>query len=589
MYLSFLSCIAVFYPADMSMNLVLNILTLLGSLGLFLFGMKVMSESLQKAAGTRLRTILEGITSNRFRSILTGFVITGIVQSSSAVTVMIVSFVNAGLLSLYESIPLIMGANIGTTVTAWLISLLGFNLSISQLALPLIGIGFPLIFSRKSNRRNFGEFMIGFALIFIGLEFIKSTVPDMSTRPELLEFVSGYTDMGVLSVLMFLVGGIAITLFIQSSSAAMALTLVMCYRGWINYELAGAMILGENIGTTVTANFAALVANRPARRSALAHVVFNLFGTMWALPLLRPMLHLIDASMTTLNLGSPVEDIHSIPIALSVFHSLFNIINTLLLSGFVHQIEKLVTRIIPSRGSPKDHYRLKYITTGLFSTSELSILQARKKIALYGKRTYKMFITVRNLFRETNEERFNNFFRKIDHDEQICDRMEVEIATYLTRLSEDELSHPGSKRIRAMLKLIDDIESIGDSCNNIAEVFNRKKTEKIWFPQMIRDRLNTTFDLIEKGFVLMIRHLEHDAREVDLPAAVKIGDLIKDHVGRLRKEHLENIENRNYKYQAGVVYNDILEESARLGHFIFNISETISFTETPESGTPSGE
>lgn len=567
------------------MTLVLNILTLLGSLGLFLFGMKAMSESLQKAAGTRLRTVLEGITSNRSRSILTGFAITGIVQSSSAVTVMIVSFVNAGLLTLYESIPLIMGANIGTTVTAWLISLLGFNLSISQLALPLIGIGFPLIFSRKSSRKNFGEFVIGLAIIFIGLEFIKSTVPDMSTRPELLEFVSGYTDMGTLSVFLFLIAGMAVTFLIQSSSATMALTLVMCYRGWINYELAGAMILGENLGTTLTANIAALVANRPARRSALAHIVFNLVGIVWALPLLRPLLHMIDASMVELGLGSPATDIHSIPVALSVFHSLFNIANTLLLVGFTHQIERLVSGIIPVKGRPKDHYRLKYITTGLFSTSELSILQARKKIALYGKRTHKMFTTVRRLFRETNEERFNYYFDKIDHYEQVCDKMEVEIATYLTRLSEDELSHPGSKRIRAMLKLIDDIESIGDSCNNIAGVFNRKKTEKIWFPQMIRDNLNKTFDLIEKGFVLMIRHLEQDVTEVDLPAAVRIEDLINEHVGRLKKEHLENIENKFYKYQAGVVYNDILEESARLGHFIFNISETISFTETPEPGS----
>jgi phosphate:Na+ symporter len=564
------------------LSYIINILTLIGSLGLFLFGMKIMSEALQKVAGVRMRSILATITSNRTRSILSGLLITTLIQSSSATTVMIVSFVNAGLLSLFESIGVIMGANIGTTVTAWLVSLLGFNLKISSLAIPLIGLGFPLIFSRRNTRKSWGEFLIGFALIFIGLEFLKTTVPDISAQPELVGFVSKYTGIGLWTTLIFYLTGIVITILIQSSSAAMALTFVMCYRGWIDFELAAAMILGENIGTTITANLAALVANSAAKRSALSHFIFNLIGTIWALALLKPILHGVDLIITGAGKPSPFSEVVSIPVALAIFHTSFNLVNTFLLVGFMKQIEQLTTWIIKGKKDSQELFRLKHFKTGLVSISELSILQARKEIALYAHRTHKMFKTVRELFTETNEEKYQYLYQKIEYYEQIIDNMEIEIASYLTNVSEGELSFPGTVRIKAMLKLVDEIENIGDASHQISRAIQRKKTEKIWFSQDLRNNLNAMFDLLEKAFGHMLSNLETDYKNVNLEKVrgteVKINALRTD----LKQEHLNNIENRSYKYQAGVIYNDILALCERMGDHIYNISTALSESNPPE-------
>ena len=552
-----------------------DLLTLIGSLGLFLYGMKLMSEALQKVAGDKMRNILAAMTSIRFKGVLTGFLITAIIQSSSATTVMLVSFVNAGLLSLIQSIGVIMGANIGTTVTAWLISLLGFKINISVIAIPLIGLGFPLIFSKNNKRRSWGEFIIGFSILFLGLGYLKSSVPDIKGSPEILGFVANYTDAGFWSVLLFLGIGTLLTVIIQSSSATMALTLVMTFNGWIGFDLAAAMVLGENIGTTITANLAAFVANVSAKRTALAHFIFNIFGVVWVLLIFSFFLDKITWFIENFHGKSLSEDSAIVPIALSIFHTSFNITNTFLLIWFAPVIEKVVIFLIPLREEDEEEFRLTYINTGLLSTSELSILQAKKEITMFAKRTKKMFGIVEDLFIETNEKKFKKKFTRITKYEEISDRTEVEIATYLTKISEAELSKLGSKRIKAMFKIIDDMESVADSCNNIAKAIYRKKDQKIWFTPKLRDNVLEMFGLVEKSVEIMYNNLEDDYTNLDIKKAVDIEKEINEKRDKLKKDHLENIEKKKYKYQAGVIYNDLFSEAEKLADYVINVSEAM--------------
>jgi len=558
------------------LNIILGILSLMGSIGIFLFGMKIMSESLQKVAGSRLRNILTTITANKFRSVLTGFTITAIIQSSSASTVMIVSFVNAGLLSLTESIGIIMGANIGTTITAWLIAILGFNFPISTIAVPLIGLGFPLIFSSVSTRKYWGEFIFGFALIFLGLEFLKGTIPDLKTYPGIMEFFSNFNNLGFLSVLIFVFIGMVFTMIIQSSSAAMAFTLVMCYKGWIGFDLAAAMIMGENIGTTITANIAAIVGNPMAKRAALAHFVFNFIGVSWMVFLLKFFLFGIDKMVLALYDESPYLNVALLPVALSLFHSIFNVSNSLILIWFIPYIKKITYGIIPSRKKKHEKSSLQHISTGLLSTSELSIFQARKEIAFYGKRIHKMFKMVRELFMEVNLQKFDQLYDRIVKYEEKSDAIELEIANYLTKLSEEELSQTGTIRVRTMLKLIDEIESVGDSCYNMSRTIQRKKENKIWFTQELRNNLNAMFDLIEEAFEEMIQNLQKDYMMVNANKAYGIEMKINKMRNMLKENHLESIESGNYKYNAGVIYSDLIAQNERLGDFIINVSQAIS-------------
>ncbi|MDH3650218.1 MAG: Na/Pi cotransporter family protein, partial [Saprospiraceae bacterium] len=393
-----------------------EIFTLLGSLGIFLFGMKMMSEALLVIAGDKMRKILSAMTSNRFLAVLTGFTVTTVVQSSSATTVLIVSFVNAGLMSLVESVSVIMGANIGTTITAWLISILGFKISISALSLPLIAVGFPFLFSKNHKRKGNGEFLIGFAILFIGLAYLKDSVPDVKSHPEILEFLSSYTTLGYPSVFLFLLVGTILTFVVQSSSAAMALTLVMCYEGWIPFELAAAMVLGENIGTTITANLAASVANRTAKRAALAHLMFNIFGVIWILALFYPFVRLVNHLVISAGESSPYVDPTSIPIALSVFHSVFNITNTLIMIWFVALIVRAVNRILPSTKEEEEEeevFKLKHISTRLLSISDLSILPAKNEIVDFAKHLLKMFSSVRKAMITTEIAQFEKQLAKI--------------------------------------------------------------------------------------------------------------------------------------------------------------------------------
>lgn len=559
----------------------LDFLTLVGSLGLFLFGMKMMSESLQKVAGDKMRNILAAMTSNRFKGILTGMLVTMVVQSSSATTVMVVSFVNAGLLNLVQSIGVIMGANIGTTFTAWLISLLGFKFQISALALPLIGLSFPLLFSRNKKRQSWGELVIGFSLLFMGLDFLKSSVPNIGENPEILSFLSSYTNLGMGSVAIFIVIGTLLTVVIQSSSATMALTLVMCNQGWISYELAAAMVLGENIGTTITANIAAAVANVSAKRAARAHLIFNIFGVFWMFFIFKWYIGTIASTLIDMGAINPFENPEGVPIALSVFHSSFNLINTFLLVWITPLIVKVVTKLIPTKEMEEEEFRLKHIGIGIMSTAELSLLQAKKEIIIYSKRTTKMFGFVRELFKETNDKNFQQIFERIAKYEDISDRVEVEIATYLNKVSSHDLSEESSKRLQAMFKIISDIESISDCNYNLARTFRRKKEANIWFNQEVRDNLNKMFDLVEESLQIMNANLEVGYTGINLGPAYEIEERINQYRNVLKEEHIKNVEGNKYKYQAGVIYNDLFSEAEKLADYAINVSEDVAEINKP--------
>ncbi len=562
-----------------------KILTLVGSLGLFLYGMKLMSEALQKVAGGRMRQILAAMTNNRFKGALTGFLVTTTIQSSSATTVMIVSFVNAGLLSLVGAVGVIMGANIGTTVTAWIISLLGFKISLSFLSLPLIGISFPFFFSKNSLKKSWGEFIIGFAILFLGLQFLKESVPDINNNAGVLNFLSTFTDLGYISILIFVIIGTILTVIIQSSSATMALTLVMCYNGLIPFELAAAMVLGENIGTTITANIAAFVANVSAKRAARAHFIFNTFGVIWMLIIFHPFLKGIDHfmqhyhSISILSTDLSKADYESIkqeyPIALSIFHTSFNIINTLLLIGFASLIAKIATKMVPDDEDDDEEFRLQYINSGLFSTSELSIMQAKNEISIFGNRIEKMFNFIPELLLEKRPKKYDKFLSRIKKYEQITDNLEIEIATYLTRISEDEMTYDSSKKIRAMLKIIDDMESVGDVVYQLSIIIDTANQRKLIFTSEQRNSLNEMFELVREAFVEMNKNLVASYQEVDPKTAFLIEKNINDKRNMMRHNHVDDLKKKKYKHKIGIYYSDVFSLTEKVGDYIINVTEAI--------------
>jgi phosphate:Na+ symporter len=553
----------------------IDFLALLGALGFFLYGMKLMSESLQKVAGDKLRNILAAMTSNRIKGVFTGFMITALVQSSTATTVMLVSFVNAGLINLIQAIGVVMGANIGTTVTAWLISLLGFKFSISYISLPIIGLSFPFLFSKSKKKKSIAELMIGFAMVFLGLEFLKESLPNIHEHQEILAFLSAYTDLGIWSILIFLGIGTLLTFVIQSSSATMALTLVMTNNGWISYDMAAAMVLGENIGTTITANIAASIANVSAKRTARAHLVFNLIGVIWVLLIFKFFLGSIDRVLTGAGLASPFVTATGIPVALSVFHTAFNVLNTLLLIGFAPLIAKFVSQLVPRKVEDEEEFRLKYINTGILSTSELALFQAKKEISVYARRCKKMMDYTRTLFNSQKEADIEYYFSKVEKYEEISDRMEEEIAIYLTKVSSGHLSPTGSQRVQTMLKLIDNIESISDSCHNVAKAIYRQKQKNIIFPPSLRDNVNKMLDLVERAHDIMIDNLDEDYHNVKVDTAIDMEFRVNRYRDKLKKEHIKKIKEKEYKYDAGVIYNDIISHCERMGDHIVNVTESI--------------
>ena len=551
-----------------------DFLRLIGSLGLFLYGMKIMSEGLQKFAGDSLRRILTAMTTNRVTGVLTGVLITALIQSSSATTVMVVSFVNAGLLTLTQSIGVIMGANIGTTVTAWLISALGFKVDIAAFALPLLAFGIPLLFSGKSSRKSVGEFIFGFAFLFMGLQALKANAPDLGANPEMLAFVQNYTDMGFLSIILFLFIGAILTMIVQASAATMAITLIMCANGWIDYHLGVALVLGENIGTTITANLAALTGNTQSRRAALAHLVFNIFGVMWVLVLFYPFTAAVSWFVTdVMNISDPAV---AVSFKLAAFHTAFNISNTFIMIWFVGLIEKTVCFLIKGKKDEDEEYRLRYITGGMLSTAELSILQAHKEITLFAERTGRMLDMVKALFYEKNEDAFLKIYSRVEKYESISDRMEIEIANYLTCVAEGRLSSEGKEEIRIMLRAVSEIESIADSCNNMARSIKRRNEFKSIFTDEQNHNVDQMLALTEKALHRMIEILKKsELVRDDVNPSYNIENEINNYRNQLKIHNVENINNKKYQYQDGVYYMDIIGEAEKLGDYVLNVVQAV--------------
>ena len=546
-----------------------DFLRLIGSLGLFLYGMKIMSEGLQKFAGDSLRRILTAMTTNRVTGVLTGVLITALIQSSSATTVMVVSFVNAGLLTLTQSIGVIMGANIGTTVTAWLISALGFKVDIAAFSLPLLAFGIPLLFSGKSSRKSVGEFIFGFSFLFMGLQALKANAPDLGANPEMLAFVQNYADMGFFSIILFLFIGAILTMIVQASAATMAITLIMCANGWIDYQLGVALVLGENIGTTITANLAALTGNTQARRAALAHLAFNIFGVIWVLILFYPFTNAVSWFVTNvMRISDPSV---AVSFKLAAFHTAFNISNTFVMIWFVGLIEKTVCFLIKGKKDEDEEYRLRYITGGMLSTAELSILQARKEITLFAERTGRMLDMVKALFYEKNEDAFLKTYSRVEKYESISDRMEIEIANYLTCVAEGRLSSEGKEEIRIMLRAVSEIESIADSCNNMARSIKRRNEFKSIFTDEQNHNVDQMLALTEKALHRMIEILKKsELVRDDVNPSYNIENEINNYRNQLKIHNVEDINNKKYQYQDGVYYMDIIGEAEKLGDYVLN-------------------
>lgn len=550
-----------------------DFLKLIGSLGLFLYGMKIMSEGLQKVAGDRLRGILTAMTTNRVTGVLTGVLITALIQSSSATTVMVVSFVNAGLLTLAESISVIMGANIGTTVTAWIISIFGFKVDMAAFALPLLAIALPLIFRVKVTvSLSVNLFLVFFPLY--GAFVPQSKCP----RPECQSGNAGFcTELyryGIFSVLLFLFIGTILTMIVQASAATMAITLIMCANGWISLELGAALVLGENIGTTITANLAALTANSQAKRAALAHFVFNVFGVIWVLIIFHPFMVFVNWVVDTFFHPGSAEV--AISYKLSAFHSIFNICNVCLLIWGVKLIERTVCAIIRPKEEDEEP-RLRFITGGMLSTAELSILQARKEIHLFSERIHRMFGMVQDLLHTEKDDDFNKLFSRIEKYENISDNMELEIANYLNQVSEGRLSSESKLQIRAMLREVTEIESIGDSCYNLARTISRKRQTNQDFTEKQYEHIHFMMKLTNDALSQMIVVVEKpEHQSIDVNKSFNIENEINNYRNQLKNQNILDVNNKEYDYQMGVYYMDIIAECEKLGDYVVNVVEASS-------------
>lgn len=595
----------------------LELLTLIGAVGLFLYGMKLMSEGIQKAAGDRLRHILSLMTSNRWLGALTGIFITVLVQSSSATTVMVVSFVNAGLISLAESIAVIMGANIGTTATAWIISLFGFKVNIATFAVPLIAFAVPLLFAKKNSWKNWGEFLLGFALLFMGLDFLNNSVPDLQSHPEVFSALQSYSNMGFGSVLLFLFVGLVLTMIVQASSATFAIALIMCSKGWIPFDCTAAMVLGSNIGTCITPLLASVSGNVLAKRAAMCHLLFNVFGLLWSLPafyllvnfiaelsssvgdpneLIRITSSLDEQTLNALNNGTLDKTIpenaalikqftsaqFSVSFALSLFHTVFNCINFCIMIWFTKLYEKIVVKLVSSKTISKTEdevNHLQYISTGIMSTAELSILQAKKEIEQYGIRTMRMYKMTRDLFHTNDENEFTKIFTRIEKYENISDRMEVEIAEYLGKVSDGRLSDETKHQIQKRLRVVSEIESVADSCNNLSKVFQRYHNGSEKYTPEIIANIELMFNLLDSAMSHMLLVLGRDRIEAaDANTAEDNEHEINNFNNQLKNQNLDDLNDGKYSYTLSVTYMDAIREFEKMGDYIVNVVEAIAET-----------
>lgn len=592
----------------------IDLLTLIGSIGLFLYGMKLMSEGLQKAAGDRLRNILAWMTNNRFVGALTGILVTALIQSSSATTVMIVSFVNAGLLSLGQSMAVIMGANVGTTATAWILYLGGFKVNLAAASIPLIAFTIPMLFSQKNSWKSWGEVILGFSFLFMGLDLLNHSVPDLRSNPELFAAIQNYADMGFLSIILFALVGMILTMVVQSSSVTFAIVLVICSKGWISFDMAAALVLGSNIGTCITPLIAAISGNIWAKRAAMGHLMFNVLGSIWVLALYYPFMKLV-VWLSTLGQGDPTAllsfvnntepaiinalndgtlDLTNpanqqlattfaanqayVSFGLSIFHTLFNAINICIMIWLTGLYVKIVTKLIPAKPTEEDNEsHLTFITTGMLSTSELSILQARKEIQLYGERAQRMFGLVRDLFHEEDDKEFTAKFSRIQKYENISDRMEMEIANYLTKVSAGRLSDESKHQVQMKLRVISEIESVADSCYNLARTLQRRKQQPEKFTDELNGNIELMFNLIESGLqnmcnVLTEDHIDHTY----VNTAQNIENEINNYRNQLKLQNVVAVNEGYYNYPTATTYMDTIVECEKMGDYIVNVVEAVA-------------
>lgn len=592
----------------------LDFLALLGSVCLFLYGMKVMSEGLQKAAGDRLRNILSAMTRNRFTGTLTGFAITALIQSSSASTVMVVSFVNAGLMTLAQSMAVIFGANVGTTFTAWIIALFGFKVDTSVFILPIIACAVPLLFFKKSRTKSIGEFLIGFAFLFMGLNMISEYVPDLQSNPEMFAFLERYASMGYLSVLLFLLVGIIVTAIIQSSAATFAIVLIMCTKGWITFDLGCAVVLGSNIGTTITPLLASMSGNVAAKRTAMGHLLFNFFGVVWTLFVFFPFVNLNVWITEQIGQGDPEAlfsfvnnleatqpDVYnslfdgslpnghpvlaqigamqfSVSFGLSMFHTVFNLVNLSIMIWLTGLYVKIVEKLVPAKHKEDEEFQLKFISGGLLSASELNIAQAEKEMVVYAQRVERMIGMAETLVHtKENTEEFSRLFSRLEKYEEISDRMEIEIANYLNRCAEGRLSNEGKLHIAAMLNIVSEIESIADCCFGCAKILIRKQESGVQFDDFIFRNIDTMFNYVKEAMTDMLTLLGdvEKVRQVDIIRSYNKEREINNLRNQLRSSNVENINNRTYEYQAGIYYMDIISDLEKMGDYIINVVDTV--------------
>lgn len=599
----------------------LDFLCLLGAVGLFLYGMKVMSEGLQKAAGDRLRNILSIMTRNRFSGTLTGFAVTALIQSSSASTVMVVSFVNAGLMTLSQAMAVIMGANVGTTFTAWVIALFGFKVNISAFVLPLIAIATILLFTKKSKTKSLGEFLMGFSFLFMGLDMISSYVPDLQNNPEMFAVLKNYASMGFGSVCIFALVGLVLTMIIQSSAATFAITLIMCSKGWIDFDLACALVLGSNIGTTITPILASMSGNVAAKRTAMGHLLFNLLGTVWCLALFIPFADFNTWLTEVLGFGDPtalsgfVSNLEttapevynnlfnnslpagdvlyervtaaqhsiasmqmSVSFGLSIFHTTFNLINLSIMIWLTSLYVKIVKKMVPAKHREDEEFNLKFITGGLLAASELNIAQAEKEMGVYAARVGKMLDMAQELVHtKEKSEDYNKLYSRLDKYEDISDRMELEIAQYLNRCAEGRLSNESKLRIAAMLRIIGEIESIADSCLGVGKILNRKIQSDVQFNEEIYKNIDTFFSYVREA-MNMLEHQLNDMESIserDLIDSYNKEREINNLRNILRSANVDNINSHHYEYQAGIYYMDIISDLEKTGDYIINVVDTL--------------
>lgn len=572
--------------------MILNLLSLLGSLALFLYGMKIMSEGLEKFAGNKLRAILAAMTRNRLMGVLTGILVTALIQSSSATTVMVVSFVNAGLMNLVQAIGVIMGANIGTTVTAWIISAVGFKVNIAAFAIPMLAIGMPLIFSGKSNRKSVGEFIFGFSFLFMGLSFLQTAANDLNIGSMVASMLATISSDSFWVILLFVLVGAIVTMIVQASAATMAITLMlfdMQIPGF-GFEQAAALAMGQNIGTTITAFMASLTANTQARRAALAHMFFNVFGVVVVLLMFYPACNAVSWFVDNIMFTPPFtggDGGGSNLFKLSAFHTAFNIVNTLLLIGFVRQIEKLVCWVLPLREEQNEEHRLRFISAGLLSTSELSILEAQKEVRHMAEVCQRMLGMVRELLEihalegtdrsdtSARESEFVKVFSRIERYESITDRMEVEIADYLHKVSEGRLSAASKAQIQKMLTQISELESVGDSCYNLGRTLNRKLKHQAepYTPEQ-HQHLLTMLNLNDQAMAEMIHLVSQDEDSaISLTKAQTLENEINNYRKQLKGRNFSDVDSGTYNYQLGVYYMDFISECEKLGDYLMNVDQ----------------